>query len=341
MADPKKIFLTILLFNLAACQGFMEAVKQGGNDGLVWPLPPTPARLLYDGEIDINQAMSASVGLVTGMHRQFSYVRPYRVATSRDLIGIVDDDRGTAYLIDRFRNSVSSFYSGKGEESREIRGVKDITIDDMKRVYLLDSLKGRVVVFKDNGGYIREFGSSMMWTKPDRMAIDTFRHRIYVADSFQGRVYVFSTSGVFLYVFGEQGSARGRFAGLSDMDIDMEGNLYILEATNQRIQVFDPQGVLIKILTLDQQYFREPVAIGVEKSGTIYIADRYLSRVAVLDKTGQMILDIGGLGRRRGKFADLSDLDFDQSRQRLFTAETGSSRLQIFRRTAEQWLPFP
>jgi len=316
----------------------MEIVTQAGDDGLVWPLPPTPARLVYAEEVDINQQVSAYVGLATGHQQNMQLIRPERVAASKDLIAVVDRDRGSAHIIDRYLNSVKTI---KGANDRVLTAIKDIAIDDMKRIYLLDSSKRQIVVYQDNGQFIRNFGLAMLWTSPIRLAVDISRQRIYVADSFQGRVYVFSLSGVFLYMFGEQGKDRGRFAGLSDLTVDIDGNLYILETVTRRIQIFDPRGIWLQTIDLDKQLFREPVAIGVEKNEVIYIADRYLSQVVVLDKTGQKILDIGGLGRARGKFVDLTDLSFDQFRQQLFTAETSSSRLQIFRRTPEDWLPYP
>lgn len=331
----------LLAINLAACQNFLEVVTQAGDDGLVWPLPPTPARLIYEEQIDINQTMSAYIGLATGSGQNIQMIRPYRVAADKDLIAVVDQDRGSAYVIDRYRNTVTALKYNNDSNGGSLTAVRDVAIDDMKRIYLLDSLKGQVVVFQDNGRFIRQFGAAILWSKPDRLAVDAIRQRIYIADSFQGRVYVFSLSGVFLYMFGEQGKDQGRFSGLSDLTVDMDGNLYILEASTRRIQKFDPHGAWLQVIHLDKEYFREPVAIGVEESDVIYVADRDRSQVVILDNTGKHILSLGALGWGRGKFVDLTDISFDQSRQRLFTSEAGSSRLQVFRRTPEDWLPFP
>lgn len=336
-----RISLYLLLlsgFSLTACQGFMEIVTQSGDEGLVWPLPPTPARLRYDGEVDINQVMPAYVALATGSRQLIQPVRPFRVAASAGLMAVIDRDRGNAFIIDRFRNSVQAF---KYRNGSELTAVRDVAIDGMKRIYLLDSLMKQVAVFQDNGNFIRRFGAALLWTNPDRLAVDPVRQRLYVADSFQGRVYAFSLSGVFLYLFGEQGTNRGRFSGLSDLAVDMAGNLYILESATLRIQKFDPQGAWQETIELDKRFFREPVAIAVEKDETIYVADRDQSRVVILDQTGQAILQLGGLGRRRGKFTGLADISFDRYRQQLYTAEADLSRIQVFRRTPEDWLPYP
>ncbi len=328
----------VLAMSLSGCQGFLQMVTQAGDDGLVWPLPPTPARLIYEQAVDINQAVSAYIGIATGSGQNLQMIRPYRVAASRDLMVVVDQDRGSAHVVDRYRNTVNTL---KYTNGRAVTAIKDVAVDDMKRIYLLDSLKAQVLVYQDNGQFIRQFGAALLWTRPDRLAVDEIRQRLYVADSFQGRVYVFSLSGVFLYMFGEQGKDRGRFSGLSDLTADMDGNLYILEAITRRIQKFSPHGAWLQTIELDKEYFREPVAIGVEKTDVIYIADRERSQVVVLDTAGQKILSLGALGRGRGKFVELTDISFDQSRQRLFTSEMGSSRLQIFRRTPEAWLPYP
>lgn len=332
--------IVLFAFNLTACQNFVEVVTQAGDSNLGWPLPPTPARLQYEEQIDINQRMSAYVGLATGS-KNIQLIRPYRVSAFMNLMAIVDYERGSAYVFDRFRNTVNTLEYNNGNQ---LVAVKDIAIDDLRRVYLIDSLKGQVAIFQDNGKLIRQFGSALLWTNPDRLAVDVIQQRVYVADSFQGRVYVFSLSGVFLYMFGERGnrdSDRGRFSNMSDLDVDMEGNLYILESTARRIQKFDSHGTWLQTIKLDKQHFREPVAIEVENKDAIYIADRGLSQIIVLDKTGEKLLSIGGLGRGRGKYDDLTDISFDQYKQRLFTAETGSPRIQVIRRTPNEWFPYP
>lgn len=328
-------FLVILL---SGCQGFMEAVTHAGDDGLIWPLPPVPARLHYDAEIDLRYRLSTASSLIAGVQNEFFNPQAYRVAVSKDLLAMIDEQRGITYLTDRYQNSVTRLKYNTGIE---VTGVRDVAIDDMKRVYLLDANKRQIAVFQNDGRFIKAFGSALMWTNPDRMAIDTIRQRLYVADRFQRRIYVFSLSGVFLYMFGEQGTASGQFGKLVDMCVDQQGKLYVMEGMPLRIQQFGTQGTYLHTIKLDKDVFREPVAVAIETEQVIYIADTYRSEIMVLDMQGRSVLSIGGLGRRRGRFTELSDLAFDPVWKRLVTTEMATARLQVFRRTAESWSDYP
>lgn len=346
MKAAKLLLFLLIVFVVTACQGLFETVTNAGDDRLVWPLPPVPARLRYEQEIELSQRATTTVGLLTGMHDALLTIQPHRVSISKDILAVVDRQTGAGYVIDRYRNSVIELkYTDETKpqyigESKVIHAM-DVAVDDMKRVYLLDSTGRQVIVFQDNGRFIRKFGAGVMWGQPDRIAIDEIRQRVYVTDTFQRRIYVFSVSGVFLYTFGDQGKEQGRFDKLVDIAVDSVGNLYVLEAMPLRIQVFDSLGKYIKSISLDKQEFREPVAITVESNQFVYIADSYQNMVMLMDMQGRTILKIGGLGRRLGKFSDLSDLDFDQQWQRLVTAETSTARLQLMRRTAEDWSSLP
>ena len=67
---------------------------------------------------------------------------------------------------------------------------------------------------------------------------------IYVADGIgnNNRVAKFDKEGRFITHWGATGTGPGQFNGVKAMAIDAQGNVYVADAGNKRIQVFDGDG---------------------------------------------------------------------------------------------------
>ena len=67
---------------------------------------------------------------------------------------------------------------------------------------------------------------------------------IYVADGIgtNNRVAKFDKDGRFIKHWGSTGSGQGQFTGVKAIAIDAQGNVYVADAGNKRIQVFDADG---------------------------------------------------------------------------------------------------
>jgi hypothetical protein len=84
-------------------------------------------------------------------------------------------------------------------------------------------------------------GSS--FSQPSDVAWDRAGN-IYVADGLgnNNRVAKFDKDGRFLAHWGSTGTAQGQFMGVKGIAIDAQDNVYVADAGNKRIQVFDAQG---------------------------------------------------------------------------------------------------
>ena len=67
---------------------------------------------------------------------------------------------------------------------------------------------------------------------------------IYIADGIgnTNRVAKFDKDGRFIRQWGSTGSDNGQFMGVKSLAIDAQGNVYVADAGNKRIQVFDGDG---------------------------------------------------------------------------------------------------
>jgi DNA-binding beta-propeller fold protein YncE len=84
-------------------------------------------------------------------------------------------------------------------------------------------------------------GSS--FSQPSDVAWDRAGN-IYVADGLgnNNRVAKFDKDGRFLAHWGSSGTAQGQFMGVKAIAVDAQDNVYVADAGNKRIQVFDSQG---------------------------------------------------------------------------------------------------
>jgi DNA-binding beta-propeller fold protein YncE len=67
---------------------------------------------------------------------------------------------------------------------------------------------------------------------------------VYVADGFgpNNRIAKFDKNGDFLKTWGNTGAGQGQFKGIRGIASDANGNIYVADAGNNRIQVFDGEG---------------------------------------------------------------------------------------------------
>ena len=74
---------------------------------------------------------------------------------------------------------------------------------------------------------------------------------IYVADGYgnNNRIAKFNKDGDFLKSWGQTGSAQGQFNKIRGIASDAQGNLYVADAGNNRIQVFDGEGTFKSQIT--------------------------------------------------------------------------------------------
>jgi tripartite motif-containing protein 71 len=61
---------------------------------------------------------------------------------------------------------------------------------------------------------------------------------VYVTDVNNNRIQKFGSDGAFITSWGSEGSGEGQFLEPEGIDIDTEGNVYVADTGNFRIQVF-------------------------------------------------------------------------------------------------------
>jgi outer membrane protein assembly factor BamB len=125
---------------------------------------------------------------------------------------------------------------------------------------------------------------------------------------------------------GRPGAGPGRISSPRGLALDDEGNLYVADMGNQRIQVFDRQGVFLT--SISDPRFEGPGYVAVDDLGRIYVSDASDS-VHLFDGRGEPLQSFGQSGSLPSQFSDPADLALDGAGD-LYVVDTGNSRVQKF-----------
>ena len=127
---------------------------------------------------------------------------------------------------------------------------------------------------------------------PSDLAIDEQNRYLYVTETRSNRVlrYPIDNQGIVggaggYTVIGSEGTGDGQFKYPQGIDIDSQGNIYVVDTNNNRVEVFDKNGVFVRtwgsVGTGDGQFIY-PYAIAVDKvKNYVYVTDPYNNRIQI------------------------------------------------------------
>jgi hypothetical protein len=234
-----------------------------------------------------------------------------------------------------------------------------VAVDLDNNVYVADTTNQRIQKFDSDGGFLGWIGldnkGDTGWHPPGTgtygmvglgdgefynpydVAVDLAGY-IYVVDTYSHRIQKFDSDGGFLgwigldnFGFtgwhnpetgtrGVSGSGDGQFYQPRGVAVDSEGNVYVADASNHRIQKFDSFGVFLGWWGRDNGgntgwhnpgsgtvgaygtgdgQFRYPWGVGVDLDDDIYVADTQNQRFQKFDSSGALL---GWWGMDNGYF---------------------------------------
>jgi DNA-binding beta-propeller fold protein YncE len=319
---------------------------------IVWPNPPAIARIKYLAfysaqklsQVDTPKTakqgwMDRLAGTVPEQDNTkvlFQLGQPY---------GIAVDSKGRLYVADGKVGAIFIFNT----ETREVEMIKNkveahfvriigLAMDDNDRLFVVDPGLKHVLVF--NAQHKAEDVITDGLVEPSMAAIDTQNRLLYISDVALDQVFVFDADTLKLKrKIGTTGhnhelTAPGDLAKPTGVAVDKEGNLYVADTLNDRIEVFDADGVYLRTWGKNGDgpgYFARPKGVAVDSDGHIWVADGMQDRVQVFTNEGQLLITMGGHGLLPGQFQGLVNIASDNRRNRVYTSEIYPGRVQEFR----------
>jgi DNA-binding beta-propeller fold protein YncE len=312
---------------------------------LIWPLPPDPPRVRWLAQYtDMARVKTPVVkkpgwlDKVTGTkapgERSLELRKPYGITTdSRGRIYAADTELQVVFVIDPVARVVER---RAGSSRAPLVMPVGVATDAENRLFVSDAQLHSITCFTSGGEVVARFGAAALG-RPGGIAIDRQRNRLYAADAKENRIAVFDLNKLdFLRYFGkpstDEDQEPGSFAGPTNVAVDRQGNIYIADTFNCRVQVLNPEGKVLRAFGTAGNgpgTFIRPKGIAVDSEGHVYVADAEFNNFQVFSPEGQILLAVGTLGTAPGEFGLIAGLHID-SADRIYTTEMYIGRIQVF-----------
>lgn len=187
---------------------------------------------------------------------------------------------GEIWLSDPAQNRVLKI-NRKGELLDSIINLERPMNIELKngRLYIPEYLTDRVLVIAENS----KDSLTLMNQLNAPVSIDVSTSQIAIADFYQHRILLKNKDTEL--VFGEEGSKKGQFHYPTDVKL-YKNQIYVADAYNNRVQVFDSKGVF-KVMIGDDSGIN--VASGLDVTpNTIAVTDQENNRVLIFDLDGNL-----------------------------------------------------
>ena len=327
---------------------------------LVWPSPPNVARVKWlnyfaGQKIDYKQTAKAKAKaswmdrLAGGQTEEekfnpkdfpFQMIGPYGIAVdSKGLVYVADQRVGGVFIFNTETQDVQIIRNGVEAHFGWING---LAIDDDDRLFVSDGKLHKVLVFNAKHEVENQITEGLQ--DPVGLALDTTNRFLYVVDTQQDQVIVYDADSLkLLRRIGTGGknhvlTTPGDFGAPQCVAVDPEGNVYVTDTMNNRVEIFDADGNFISEFGKNGDgpgYFARPKGIAIDADGHIWVADQVQDRLQVFNREGQLLTYVGmGHGELPGQFKTLVGVAIDK-RNRVFTTEQEPGRLQVFRYVTE------
>jgi len=168
---------------------------------------------------------------------------------------VIDESHNKLYITDTHNHHINVFeldtlkfikaIGRRGSEEGEFNFPSHIAVDEKGKLYVVDTMNGRVQIFDHEGRFLRAFGqfgdAPGMFARPKGVGVDSEGH-IYVVDSAFNNVQIFNDEGQVLLAFAGYGGGRGQMVLPAGMAIDDEDFIYVVDSWNRRVLVFEYLG---------------------------------------------------------------------------------------------------
>ena len=178
-------------------------------------------------------------------------------------------------------------------------GVSGLAVAPDGTVYIADTAGHRIWHMARDGALLNTWGgygaAAGQFNMPSDVAVDAGGH-VYVADTWNHRIQKFDAQGRHLLTWGRYGQVpaedpwgQGVFLGPQGITIAPDGQVYVADTGNSRIQVFDAEGQFLWEFGgagSGSGALAEPVGIAVSAGGEVFVADVWNQRVQVFSLIG-------------------------------------------------------
>lgn len=124
-----------------------------------------------------------------------------------------------------------------------------------------------------------------------------------------GQIVLFTLGGEEISRFGSRGRRLGSFMYPNGLSIDEDGNIFVSDTQNSRIQIFDKKGKLIgwagkppQDMNDADRLFGLNMGLAIDAAQQVYVVDAFKHSIHVFDHDGNELGEYGRRGELEGRF---------------------------------------
>ena len=259
--------------------------------------------------------------------------KPMDTTVSGSFIYVTDAKEKRIIVFDSGGTPLFTF--GKdGTKEGQFKFPYGISTDGKGQIYVADLYNGKISIHNEKGEFKGYFAAkNKEITAPAGLRI--IGDKVYVTDVQENKVFVFSLDGKLLLKIGKPGKGQGEFVAPNAITADADGNIYVVDTGNQRVQVFDSKGKFTKFINgstngTGVSSFVNPRGIGIDDRGIIYVVSNLTHTVFGFNEKGEKMFQFGGQGEENGKFSLPNGLNIDANGN-VYVTDTLNTRVSVFR----------
>jgi len=257
-------------------------------------------------------------------------------------------------------------FGRKGSGDGEFKSPLGLAIDSEGFLYIADSKNHRIQILDERGNLL-----SQIYIPPDKygcladptdIVLDESRQRLMVVDNDNHRLLIYrrkftlsnqkavvnnekrvqtssekdetSHTSKLILEIGGVGYEEGNFRYPYTSCIDTEGNVYVTDVINTRVQVFNPEGDFLRCIGewgIEKGQFFRPQSICIDHQGRVLVGENYdkIGLIQVFDQQGSILGIIGGPQKKKIRFRVPADLYIDQL-NRLYVVQMYTSVISVY-----------
>jgi DNA-binding beta-propeller fold protein YncE len=257
----------------------------------------------------VGDSMVFSQSITTTDTTVFNWVSA--VAVDANNLYVADEGSGQVHVFSRNGVYGATIAGDCGGSKDWFCSPMDVAVDSSGNVYVADPWE-RFRVMKCGGWTCTTFAgfpnvpyttTNYLYNKPNGIAVDGSGN-IFLTEEMGRQLIKLNSSGTFQWSVGTPGiwgNDDAHFGNPQQVAFDSSGRLYVADADNNRVQIFNSNGSYFNRLGggncgVGNNQFCWPAGVAVGSNGRIYVADTNNHRVQVFNSSRTRIATLGTTG---------------------------------------------
>ncbi len=195
-----------------------------------------------------------------------------------------------------------------------------VAVNNSNEIFVSDRDNDRILVFNENGEFIRSFGKGLV-DEPTGVSVGN-DGRTFVVNRGNNKIILFHAYGGYVTTVNNAGSLKEP-RGIS---LDSQGNIVVCDSGNKCIRIFSPEGNIFK--TIGAGWLHMPFDCLCHED-KIFVSDRDAHVIKVYNNTGRFLYKFGKHGTEDGELNHPAGLAVDKAGH-LLVCSLANCRVQVF-----------